>query len=194
MSEEKILGLDENEEQMFTLYSSYDKSKKFEIRKSYLVNLSHTIKKAVETDKETDDLELDLVDPATLETIIYYLNDVRKGKVVTIGLSDLDLLPPEERKQKIEENEYSKICFSRDMIENLPDLPDDVKFIDSINKGEQLNNLVNAANYLGIFTLLHLCCMKIASLINGVNIENIKRYLEEKDFVAPELLEEEKQV
>jgi S-phase kinase-associated protein 1 len=53
------------------------------------------------------------------------------------------------------------------------------KFIDDIvNKDiTQLYKVISAANYLYINSLLHICCAKIASMLKGVPIDEIKNTL-----------------
>jgi S-phase kinase-associated protein 1 len=54
----------------------------------------------------------------------------------------------------------------------------DAKFIDTVSKNQQqLYDLILAANYMHIESLLHLGCAKIASLIKGEPLEKIKEIL-----------------
>jgi S-phase kinase-associated protein 1 len=50
------------------------------------------------------------------------------------------------------------------------------KFIDEVlaNDTENLYKLISAANYLFINSLLHICCAKVASLIKGLPLDEIK--------------------
>ena len=53
------------------------------------------------------------------------------------------------------------------------------KFIDDIVKKDisQLYKVISAANYLFINSLLHICCAKIASMLKGIPIDEIKNTL-----------------
>ena len=54
----------------------------------------------------------------------------------------------------------------------------DAEFIDEVGKDrEQLFNLIKSANYLMMDSLLHLCCAKVASLIKGKQLDEIKEIL-----------------
>jgi S-phase kinase-associated protein 1 len=54
----------------------------------------------------------------------------------------------------------------------------DAEFIDSVGENRQnLYDLILAANYLDIKSLLHLGCAKVASLIKGQPLEKIKEIL-----------------
>merc|ERR1712146_105385 len=54
----------------------------------------------------------------------------------------------------------------------------DAKFIDTIGEQrQQLYDLILAANYMDIKSLLHLGCAKVASLIKGQPLEKIKDIL-----------------
>lgn len=172
-----VVGLDEPE---FILLKTPDGSI-FNIRKDYL-SLCSVWKSALEDDKHCIELLIDNIDTRTLENIIRYLQ-LRKGVDVTIGLSDSEYLHPKEKIRVKNERKYSHRIQSKNMIENLPDNEEEVKYIDSIQKGEELNNLIRASNQLGIYSLLHLCAMKIATLIKGVEPEEVKDTLENKDYV-----------
>jgi len=54
----------------------------------------------------------------------------------------------------------------------------DAEFIDNIgNNRQQLYDLILAANYMDVKSLLHLGCAKVASLIKGQPLEKIKDIL-----------------
>lgn len=60
--------------------------------------------------------------------------------------------------------------------------PWDAEFIDTIGDNrQQLYDLVMAANYMDIKSLLHLGCAKVASLIKGQPLEKIKDILSVKN-------------
>jgi len=54
----------------------------------------------------------------------------------------------------------------------------DAEFIDKVGENRQLlYDLILAANYLDIKSLLHLGCAKVGSLIKGQPLENLKNIL-----------------
>ena len=56
--------------------------------------------------------------------------------------------------------------------------PYDASFIDDIGENrQQLYDLILAANYMDVKSLLHLGCAKVASLIKGQPVEKIKEIL-----------------
>lgn len=143
--------------------------------KEYIL-LSNVWKTALENDSETREIESEL-DRQTFDNIIAYL-ELRKGIDISIGLSYLENLPPKDRQRAKNDHKYSNIVNSK-ILNNIPPLEKD--FIDSISKGPELNNLFSAANSLGIYSLLHLCAMKIASIIRGVPENSIVKLLTEKN-------------
>jgi len=57
----------------------------------------------------------------------------------------------------------------------------DADFIDNVgNDRQQLYNLISAANYLDMKSLLHLGCAKVASLIKGKPLDEVKETLSVK--------------
>jgi S-phase kinase-associated protein 1 len=51
-------------------------------------------------------------------------------------------------------------------------------FVDQISKNRDLlYKVIDLANYFDIPSLLHICCAKVASLIKGEKLENIKKIL-----------------
>lgn len=182
---ENIVGLDDEPE--FIVLKTLD-GKSFNIRKDYL-NLCTVWKIAFEDDRDSRELLIDNIDSQTLENIVRYL-ELRKGIDVKIGLSDTEYLAPKVKNKIKNERKYSHIIQSKNMIENLPDNESEVKYIDSISKGDELNNLLKASNSLGIYSLLHLCAMKVASLIKNVDPSEIRDVLMNKDYVPKTTKEE----
>ena len=118
------------------------------------------------------------VDSATMDYIIQYL-DIRKGQEIRIGYSHLAKMNKEQKEVEMDRLRDAKIsykCKSALMIENLPDNPEEVKFIDQFseeNGGPALRSLLEAANYLGIHSLLALCAIKIRSFTIGVRTKDL---------------------
>ncbi len=77
---------------------------------------------------------------------------------------------------------------SKIMSENVKD-PWDTKYIDDINTNpdniDEISEMCNTSNYLGIKSLVHLACAKVASIIKGKSKEEMKKLLN---------IEEEKKV
>lgn len=179
----------ENKEEMFTVQCDefFEYSKKFQIKKSDIVNFSNVIKKQVEKDPNTTSLLIsgNMISSHILELLVKYITDVRKGQPISIGWSDLHFLPEEQQRQinqEIREMHDKKqltpyICFSPDMHNNLPDLPNDAEFIESLNDYE-LKSLFRIALLLEVFPLMHLCGMKMASIINNNDISFVETYYE----------------
>jgi S-phase kinase-associated protein 1 len=70
--------------------------------------------------------------------------------------------------------------------------PHDAQFIDEIGEDrQQLYDLVLAANYLDVKSLLHLGCAKVASLIKGQPLEKIKDILAQGEKGARVLSKDE---
>jgi len=174
--EEKVVGLDNNENDMISLKRG-DKTV-YSLPRNYLY-LSLVWKTALESDISADSLDCDSIDPKALEYVVNYLN-VRKGEYISIGLSDFDFLDPKERNEKQEENKYTFIVF--DDLDDYVKTRADIDFIKSVSRGKHLNNLIEVANYLNIPSLLHLCAMQIACLCQGVQIEEIDPYLSDENY------------
>ncbi len=72
--------------------------------------------------------------------------------------------------------------------------PWDAKFIDDVDNRsrQQLYDIILAANYLDIRSLLHLGCAKVASLIKGQPLDKIKDILAPGTKFADKKLTEQK--
>jgi len=67
------------------------------------------------------------------------------------------------------------------MHKNVKD-PWDAKFVDTMTK-RQLLSVIKAANYIGCPSLVHLGCLKVATLVKGKSPEEIKKILSEDQEV-----------
>lgn len=79
--------------------------------------------------------------------------------------------------KSVEPNIIPKPLRSKNM-QDVVDDPWDAQFIDRVGEDRhQLYDLVSAANYMDIDSLLHLGCAKVASIIKGQPLEKIKELL-----------------
>jgi hypothetical protein len=165
----------------------------YTLPRNYLL-LSRKFKASLEEDLETKEIPCDSIDEKSLEYIIAYLN-LRKGQYVSIGLSDLEFLEPKERKQKFddEENDEGYIVDDPDstQCDYLKEVPEDVEFINKIPKGPKLDNLALSASNLDIPCLLHLCGIRLATLMVGIPVEHLERYMHEEEYQTERIMYEE---
>jgi len=133
--------------------ASKDK-KEFDVeRKNALI--STLIKTSLDTDPHAAEIPIPGVAGAVLHEVVTYMNH-HKG-----------VEPP-----IIEKPLRSKVM--KDVCKD----PFDAEFIDRIGENRQaLYDLILAANYMDIKSLLHLGCAKVASLIKGQPLEKIKDIL-----------------
>jgi len=128
--------------------------KEFDIEKKHAF-ISTLIKTSLDTDPSATEVPIPGVASAILVEVIAYMNH-HKG-----------VEPP-----IIEKPLRSKVM--KDVCKD----PFDADFIDRIGENRQaLYDLILAANYMDIKSLLHLGCAKVASLIKGQPLEKIKDIL-----------------
>eukprot|EP00343_Euplotes_focardii_P006879 CAMPEP_0205821096 /NCGR_PEP_ID=MMETSP0206-20130828/5163_1 /ASSEMBLY_ACC=CAM_ASM_000279 /TAXON_ID=36767 /ORGANISM="Euplotes focardii, Strain TN1" /LENGTH=176 /DNA_ID=CAMNT_0053116319 /DNA_START=56 /DNA_END=586 /DNA_ORIENTATION=- len=167
--EEVGLSLDDGEEEGTLKLTSKD-GKDFEVERKN-ANIATLVKTSLDADASATEVPIPGVKSDVLELVIEYMNQ-HKG-----------VEPP-----IIEKPLRSKIM--KDVCKD----PWDADFIDRIgNNRQQLYDLILAANYMDVKSLLHLGCAKVASLIKGQPLEKIKDILSEG--IAPkagEAGEEEK--
>jgi len=117
--------------------------------------ISSLIKTAVESDPDAKEVAIPAVASDIMELVISYMKHHNGSE------------PP-----IIEKPLRSKV-----MKEVCKD-PFDATFIDDIGENrQQLYDLILAANYMHVNSLLHLGCAKVASLIKGQPLEKIKDIL-----------------
>lgn len=117
--------------------------------------ISSLIKTAVESDPDAKEVAIPAVASDIMELVISYMKHHNGSE------------PP-----IIEKPLRSKV-----MKEVCKD-PFDATFIDDIGENrQQLYDLILAANYMHVNSLLHLGCAKVASLIKGQPVEKIKDIL-----------------
>jgi len=117
--------------------------------------ISALVKTSIENDKDTSELPMPGVKGDVLQKVVEYMNH-HKGTDPSI----------------IEKPLRSKVM--KDVCKDAWD----AEYIDKIGENRQLlYDLILAANYMDIKSLLHLGCAKVASLIKGQPLEKIKDIL-----------------
>jgi len=128
--------------------------KEFDIERKHAF-VSTLVKTSLDTDSAATEVPIPGVSSAILTEVVVYMNH-HKG-----------VEPP-----IIEKPLRSKVM--KDVCKD----PFDADFIDRIGENRQaLYDLILAANYMDIKSLLHLGCAKVASLIKGQPLEKIKDIL-----------------
>ena len=165
---EEILGLDEDECSKITLVSN-DRAE-FVIDKHYAI-ISKLVAKGV-LDEDADTMEIKL--PAkVLGYIVEYMNHV-KG------------VEPDE-------NHISKPLKSNSLTESGA-TPWESKFVEDVDRHRpDLYDLTLAANYMDIPSLLKLGVAKVASLIKGKSLSEVKKILNKDSPDAKEEKSEQKE-
>jgi len=129
----------------------------FEVDKKHAF-VSNLVKTSLENDTSASSLDIPGVSGPILEKVVEYVNH-HKG-----------VEPP-----IIEKPLRSKVL--KDVCQDKWD----AEYIDKIGENRQnLYDLILAANYMDIKSLLHLGCAKVASLIKGQPLEKIKEILDPK--------------
>jgi len=137
-----------------TLKLSSKDSKEFTLDKKFAF-ISNLVKTSMETDSSASEVPMPGVKGDVLAKVVEYMNH-HKGTEPPI----------------IEKPLRSKIM--KDVCKDAWD----ADFIDKIGENrQQLYDLILAANYMDIKSLLHLGCAKVASLIKGQPLEKIKDIL-----------------
>eukprot|EP01083_Nonionella_stella_P094327 264596_1 len=153
--EEEQGGLDDDEEQL-TLKSGGQQPKSFDISKK-CAELSKFVTTILEGDADATSIEIRQVPPETLEHVISYLKH-HKGK-------EPDPLPCPVRSIHMQQIVSDKW---------------DATWIDAFDK-KTIFEIILAANYMDIKSLLHLGCAKIATLIKQLDQKEINRIIEEEE-------------
>jgi S-phase kinase-associated protein 1 len=153
--EEEVGGLDD-EEEFLTLKSGGQQPKSFEISKKS-AELSKFVTTILEGDSEATSIEIRQVPPETLSHVIDYLKH-HAGK-------EPDPLPCPVRSIHMAQIVSDKW---------------DATWIDAFDK-KTIFEIILAANYMDIKSLLHLGCAKIATLIKQLDQKEINRIIEEEE-------------
>ena len=146
--EELSLDNEVDQQQMLMVVAANGKSFEIEVKAAYLSKLVET---TMESDATADSVPIPFVQEDILKLIVEYLRHHN-------GVEPPEIQKPVRAK-------------------NMKDACDDKwsgEFIDAIgNNRKQLYDLILAANYMDINSLLHLGCAKVASLIKGKPTEEI---------------------
>jgi len=149
-------GLDDDEDDMLTLKSGGQDPQTFEISKGH-AELSKFVTTILEGDSEATSIEIRQVPAETLSHVVDYLKH-HKGK-------EPDPLPCPVR----------SIHMSQIVSDKW-----DAQWIDAFDK-KTIFEVILAANYMDIKSLLHLGCAKIATLIKQLDQKEINRIIEEEE-------------
>mmetsp|Transcript_52732 Transcript_52732/g.87349 ORF Transcript_52732/g.87349 Transcript_52732/m.87349 type:complete len:192 (+) Transcript_52732:110-685(+) len=148
-------GLEDEDEQL-TLKSGGQNPESFEISRK-CAELSKFVTTILEGDQDATSIEIRQVPPKTLEHVITYLKH-HKGK-------EPDPLPCPVRSIHMAQIVSDKW---------------DATWIDAFDK-KTIFEIILAANYMDIKSLLHLGCAKIATLIKQLDQKEINRIIEEEE-------------
>jgi len=147
------VGLDVEEVTGTIKLVSKDK-KEFTVEKKF-AQISTLVKTTLEQDKDAAEIPIPGVTSGTLGRVLEYMSH-HKG-------TEPPIIP-----KPLRSKEMKQVCSD----------PWDAQYIDKIGDTRQdLYDLILAANYLDIKSLLHLGCAKVASLIKGQPLEKIKEIL-----------------
>lgn len=153
---DEMEGLDSEEPTGTIKLVSKDK-KEFVLEKKHSL-ISTLVKTTLEQDTTATEVPLPGVGSETLTRIVEYMNH-HKG-------TEPPIIP-----KPLRSKDMKVVCSD----------PWDAKFIDEIADIRQdLYDLILAANYMDVKSLLHLGCAKVASLIKGQPLEKIKEILTQK--------------
>ena len=134
--------------------SSKDK-KEFTVERKHGF-VSSLVKTALENDDKAEEVPIPGVTGAILELVVNYMKE-HKG------------VEPQISQKPLRSKVMKDVCPHKW----------DADFIDKIGETrQQLYDLILAANYMDIKSLLHLGCAKVASLIKGQPLEKIKEILD----------------
>ena len=156
--EEEVYGLDDDQddEELFTLWSFDHSERKPHVVPKKCALLSTIVVNMLAGDSTANDIELRQVNSATMTLVAKYLV-YHKGEEV----GELPCPVRSVKMSQIVEDQW------------------DAEFIDSLTK-KQIFEVILAANYMAIKSLLHLGCAKIATLIKALTQQ------EANDIIAAE--------
>jgi len=154
--DEKALGIEAAVSSEPLKLSSKDK-REFSVDRKHAF-ISNLVKTSMENDDSAAEVPIPGVTGAILELVVQYMSH-HKGTE-----------PPLVEKP-LRSKVMKDVCSDKW----------DADFIDRIGDNrQQLYDLILAANYMDIKSLLHLGCAKVASLIKGQPLEKIKEILDPK--------------
>lgn len=150
-----IKGLDDDPSSHKPLKLVSGDKKEFTVERKYAF-ISTLVKTSLENDDKADEVPIPGVKGEILELVLNYMKE-HKG------------VEPPVIEKPLRSKEMSDVCPHKW----------DASYINEIgNARQRLYDLILAANYLDIKSLLHLGCAKVASLIKGQPLEKIKDILD----------------
>jgi len=152
--EEDLGGLDSDDSETLKLKSSDEKTFEVGTKAAKLSNLIDTVLKG---DKDAQEIEVHKVESPILEFIVEYLKH-HNGTA------------PDEIQCPVRSVDMKSICSDQW----------DADFIDKKDK-KTVFEIILAANYMDIKSLLHLGCAKIATEIKKLDQKEIHRIIEEEE-------------
>jgi len=164
-------GLDDDKDSGKPLKLSSKDKKEFVVERKFAF-ISTLVKTSLENDDKAEEVPIPGVTGAILELVVNYMKE-HKG------------VEPPIIEKPLRSKVMKDVCPHKW----------DAEYIDKIgDTRQQLYDLILAANYMDIKSLLHLGCAKVASLIKGQPLEKIKEILDpnqskkdtSKDAKAPD--------
>jgi len=152
-----VKGLDDSKDSSKPLKLSSKDGKSFTVERKQAF-ISTLVKTALDNDDKAEDVPIPGVSGAILELVVFYMKE-HKG------------VEPPIIEKPLRSKVMKDVCPHKS----------DADFIDKVGENrQQLYDLILAANYCDIRSLLHLGCAKVASLIKGQPLEKIKEILDPK--------------
>lgn len=163
---DELGGLDPEDDNLILFTTDEENPVKFEIKKRDAL-MCKLVKNIIEGDQTAKEIEIKKVSGPILNLVVEYLAH-HKGVV------------PAEIAKPIKSVQMDKIVECKW----------DAEFINKPTK-KVIFQLILAANYMDIKSLLHLGCAKIATLIKGKSPEEIKKILGDEDGTRRRLKDQE---
>lgn len=150
-----IKGLDDDKDAGKPLKLSSKDKKEFIVERKHSF-ISTLVKTSLESDDHSEEVPVPGTTGAILELVVEYMKE-HKG------------VEPPIIEKPLRSKVMKDVCPHKW----------DAEFIDRVGQvRQQLYDLILAANYMDIKSLLHLACAKVASLIKGQPLEKIKEILD----------------
>jgi len=157
-----VKGLDDDKDATKELRLTSKDKKEFKVERKHAF-ISTLVKTSLENDDKADEVPIPGVTGAILELVVNYMKE-HKG------------VEPPIIEKPLRSKVMKDVCPHKW----------DADYIDKIGDTRQmLYDLILAANYMDIKSLLHLGCAKVASLIKGQPLEKIKEILDPNQGKKP---------
>jgi len=157
-----VKGLDDDKDATKELRLTSKDKKEFKVERKHAF-ISTLVKTSLENDDKADEVPIPGVTGAILELVVAYMKE-HKG------------VEPPIIEKPLRSKVMKDVCPHKW----------DADYIDKIGDTRQmLYDLILAANYMDIKSLLHLGCAKVASLIKGQPLEKIKEILDPNQGKKP---------